>query len=174
MRCRLRPGSYFCSVDCSRCCGECWEPLYDLVTSPLRRGRSACPRSRICHVLAPTPSPRGLSPRVARFSSLLRVGGPIHHLDVSACTLLTSPFFLVFPHLKEATPPYSRDSPGDKMAERPTHSAHLDMFMSPKSPHAQNRKGREGGSWLCHVAVPAHQKLFKHRFSVSYQRREKQ
>lgn len=171
MRCGPRPGSYFCSLDCRRFSGECWVPLYDLITSPLRRGRSVRPRSGICHVLVPTPS---LSPRVARFSSLLRVGGPIHHLDDSASTLLTSPFFLVFPHLKEATPPYSRDSPCDKMAERPTHSAYLDMFTSPKSPQAQNRKGREGGSWLCHVAVPAHQKLFKHRFSVSYQRREKQ
>lgn len=96
MRCGPRPGSYFCSLDCRRFSGECWVPLYDLITSPLRRGRSVRPRSGICHVLVPTPIPRGLSPRVARFSSLLRVGGPIHHLDDSASTLLTSPFFSCF------------------------------------------------------------------------------
>lgn len=56
MRCRPRPGSRFYSLDRLLRRRERWELLYDLITPPLRRGRTARGRSEIRHVLAP-PSP---------------------------------------------------------------------------------------------------------------------
>lgn len=71
MRCRPRPGSRFYSLDRLLCRRECWEPLYDLITPPLRRGRNARRHSGIRHVLAPPPDP---SLRGAGFSLFSTMG----------------------------------------------------------------------------------------------------
>lgn len=56
MRCRPRPGSRFYSLDRLPRRTECWEPLYDLITPPLRRGRNARKRSGVRHVFSPPPA----------------------------------------------------------------------------------------------------------------------
>lgn len=111
MRCRPRPGSRFYSLDRLLRRREFWEPLYDLITPPLRRGRNARRHSGIRHVLAPPPPLPSL--RVSGLGPLSWLGPPTLRC-LSLHSLLH--LFLVFPHLKEANPPFSRSSPADKMA----------------------------------------------------------
>ena len=122
MRCRPRPGSRFYSLARLLCRRECWEPLYDLITPPLRRGINACRRSGIRHFLAPPPGP------LADFCPFQGWDLPfphlaVHHWDASAFTFLTSPFSGLS-HLRETTAPFSRFSPDNKMSSpgQPTRS----------------------------------------------------
>ena len=96
MRCRPRPGSRFYSLARLLRRRECWEPLYDLITPPLRRGINACRRSGIRHFLAPPPfadfSPLSRMVPAPRPPRPPRPPAVVLHWDASACTLLTSPF----------------------------------------------------------------------------------
>lgn len=111
MRCRPSPGSRFYSLDRLLRRRGCWEPLYDLITPPLRRGRNARRRSGIRHVLAPPPAaPPSQSP----------VKGPFHgwtHPTLRCLSLHSLLYlFLVFQHLKGATATFSKFSLPNKMA----------------------------------------------------------
>lgn len=110
MRCRPRPGSRFYTLDRLLRRRECWEPLYDLITPPLRRGRNARRRSGIRHVFAPPPTP---SFRVAGFEGPF-IAGPTY-TEMPQPTHPSSPFFRLSTP-QGSHPPFPRSSPVDKMA----------------------------------------------------------
>lgn len=166
MRCRPRPGSRFYRLDRLLCRRGCWEPLYDLITPPLRRGRNARRRSGIRHVLAPPPpAPPSSSPV---FLPLSRRGPPTTATPRPALSRLH--LFLVFLHLEEATPPFSRSSPGDKMANTrrpappPRSCLRLQRAFTPRT--KRDEKAEPARSRGC----PAHRARGPHYF-LSWSRR---
>ena len=116
-----------------------------------------------------SPHPPPPLPRNPRFRAPF-MAGPTH-TEMSQPTPYSLPFSR-FSTPQGGHPALFQVQPTQQNGQhRPTHSAHLEMFTSPKSPHASNQMRREGGARRCHVAAPAHRVSGPHYFSSWIRRR---
>lgn len=153
MRCRPRPGSRFYRLDRLLCRRGCWEPLYDLITPPLRRGRNARRRSGIRHVLAPPPeSLPQIRPLFFFFCPFLGWAHPPprclsrHSLDFT--------FFSSFYTSRKPHHPFSGPAQAIKWPTQDNPLRLLRVVYVSKEPSSPEPNETRRRSPYCHVAAP--------------------